>query len=33
MRMKIVVNGREYASLDEMPPEARATYEPLIFTD
>ena len=25
--MKIVFNGREYASVDEMPADARATYE------
>jgi len=24
---KIVINGKEYASLDEMPPEIRAVYE------
>lgn len=26
-RRKIVVNGREYASLEEMPPEIRAVYQ------
>ncbi len=30
--MKIVFNGREYASLDEMPPDARATYERAMAT-
>jgi hypothetical protein len=25
--MRIVFNGREYARLDEMPPDARSTYE------